>query len=145
MIALETMENPTTRRIGTQTKRIGYRTKRIQEPKPEPTFYSVTIFTQKWEQVREFYVSVLGARVISERYNRYCDMVLGGLPLSIRPCEFGEDVSFLHIYLALAERTGILKNLRDRGVIVTFEGPYANFRDPEGRVFKLSETEAILA
>ncbi len=145
MIALDTMEKPTTRRISHETKRIGYRTKRIQEPTPEPTFYSVTIFTQKWEEVRDFYVSVLGAKVVSERYNRYCDMVLGGLPLTIRPCEYGEDVSFFHIYLALADRNVIMRNLRERGVIVTYEGPYANFRDPEGRVFKLSETEAILA
>lgn len=137
MIALDTMEKP-------QTKRIGYRTNRIQPPPPEPSCYSVTIFTQKWEQVRDFYTDVLGARVVSERYNRYCDMILGGLPLSIRPCEFGEDVSFFHIYLALADRESILSSLRERGIIVTYEGPYANFRDPEGRVFKLSESEAIL-
>ncbi len=110
-----------------------------------PSCYSLTLFTQKWEAVKEFYTGVLGAEVISERTNRYCDMELGGLALSIRPCEFGENVSFVHIYLAMQGRDRILELLRQRGVIVTFEGPYANFRDPEGRVFKLSESEAIVA
>ncbi len=110
-----------------------------------PSCYSLTLFTQKWEAVRSFYTEVLGAEVVSERTNRYCDMELGGLALSIRPCEFGENVSFVHIYLAMQSRDQILDLLRERGVIVTFEGPYANFRDPEGRVFKLSESEAIVA
>lgn len=137
MITLETPTetNPMTMRT----------TERPYAGENEPSCYSLTIFTQKWEAIRDFYTAVLGAKVISERTNRYCDMLLGGLPVSIRPCEFGENVSFFHIYLALADRRAILEHLRERGVIVTYEGPYANFRDPEGRVFKLSETEAILA
>ena len=119
--------------------------KATPQPGAVPSCYSLTIFTQKWEAIRDFYTSVLAANVISERTNRYCDMVLGGLPLSIRPCEFGESVTFFHIYLAMEDRGRILDQLRERGVIVTYEGPYANFRDPEGRVFKLSESEAILS
>ncbi len=111
----------------------------------EPTCYSLTIFTKKWKEVRNFYTDVLKAKVLSERTNRYCDLILGGLPISLRPCDMGEDVSYFHVYLALREREDILDTMREQGVIVTLEGPYANFRDPEGRVFKLSESEAILS
>lgn len=112
--------------------------------KGEASCYGLTVFTQKWGEVRDFYAFALGAKVVSERTNRYCDMLLGGLPVTLRPCDYGESVSYFHIYLALEERGHVLGELRNRGVIVTFEGPYANFRDPEGRVFKLSETEAIV-
>ena len=39
----------------------------------------------------------------------------------------------------------ILNELRRRGIIVTSVGPYTNFRDPEGRVIKLSEEKTIVA
>jgi len=32
--------------------------------------YSVTIFTQRWKEVRDFYVDILNARVLSERTDR---------------------------------------------------------------------------
>ncbi len=33
----------------------------------DPSCYSVTIFTQRWKEVRDFYVEILHARVLSER------------------------------------------------------------------------------
>ena len=38
----------------------------------------------------------------------------------------------------------ILGELRNRGIIVTQVGPYSNFRDPEGRVIKLSESRTVV-
>ena len=112
--------------------------------KTAPSCYSITIFTTRWREVRDFYLDVLKAKIVSERTNRYCDLLLGGVPFCLRPCEFGETVTYFHIYLAFPNREEILNELRRQGIIVTFEGPYANFRDPEGRVFKLSKSEAIL-
>ena len=48
-----------------------------------PSCYSVTIFTQRWKEVRDFYVDILNARVLSERTDRYCEMDLGGIPLTV--------------------------------------------------------------
>ncbi len=119
--------------------------RRTPETRPDAACYSLTIFTQRWSDVRKFYVEVLGAKIVSERTHRYCDMVLGGLPICLRPCDFGETVSYFHIYLAMRNKEEVLEGLRQRGIIITTEGPYTNFRDPEGRVFKLSDHEAIVA
>jgi hypothetical protein len=110
-----------------------------------PSCYSVTIFTQRWKEVRDFYVKLLSANVVSERTERYCEMELGGIPLTLRQCEYGEMVSYFHLYLSLKDRTNVLNELRQRGIIVTSVGPYTNFRDPEGRVIKLSEEKMVVA
>jgi catechol 2,3-dioxygenase-like lactoylglutathione lyase family enzyme len=107
--------------------------------------YSITIFTQRWKEVRDFYVDLLGAHVHSERTERYCEVDLGGIPLTIRMAEHGEIVSYFHLYLSMRNRDCVLNELRRRGIIVTTVGPYTNFRDPEGRVIKLSEEKTIVA
>src|SRR4028118_1231327 len=106
-----------------------------------PNCYSVTIFTQRWKEVRDFYVDILSARVISERAERYCEMELGGIPITVRRCEHGEMVSYFHLYVSMKNRESVLNELRRRGIIVTSVGPYTNFRDPEGRGIKLSEEQ----
>ena len=54
-------------------------------------------------------------------------------------------VSYFHLYIALKNRAGVLGELRRRGIIVTNVGPYTNFRDPEGRVIKLSDAPTTLS
>jgi len=110
-----------------------------------PSCYSVTIFTQRWKEVRDFYVDILNARVLSERMDRYSEMDLGGIPITIRMCEHGEMVSYFHLYISMKNREAVLGELRRRGIIVTTVGPYTNFRDPEGRVIKLSEEKTIVS
>ena len=110
-----------------------------------PSCYSLSIFALRWREIRDFYVQILGAKVLSERAERYCEMVLGGIPICIRKAEGGEMVSYLHLYVSLKDREPVLKELRQRGVIVTKVGPYTNFRDPEGRVIKLSETQTLIS
>jgi catechol 2,3-dioxygenase-like lactoylglutathione lyase family enzyme len=110
-----------------------------------PSCYSVTIFTQRWKEVRDFYVDILCAHVLSERTDRYCEMDLGGIPLTIRQCEHGEMVSYFHLYVSMKNRDIVLTELRRRGIIVTTVGPYTNFRDPEGRVIKLSQEKTIVS
>lgn len=110
-----------------------------------PTCYSLTIFTQRWKEVRDFYVDLLDAHVLSERAGRYCDMILGGLPICLRQSEQGESVSYLHLYIALRHPEKVLRELRERGIIITTVGPYTNFRDPEGRVIKLSNERSLVA
>ena len=107
--------------------------------------YSLTIFTQRWKEVRDFYVELLGAEVLSERTDRYCEVNLGGVPLTIRMAEYGEIVSYFHLYLSMKNRDAVLGELRRRGIIITTVGPYTNFRDPEGRVIKLSEEKTIVS
>ena len=107
--------------------------------------YSVTIFTQLWKEVRDFYVELLNAQVLSERTDRYCELEIGGLPMCIRRCEHGEMVSYFHLYISMKNREAVLGELRRRGIIVTTVGPYTNFRDPEGRVIKLSEEKTIVS
>ena len=107
--------------------------------------YSITIFTQRWKEVRDFYVELLNATVLSERPERYCEMELGGVPLTLRQCEYGEMVSYFHIYLSMKQRSHVLNELRQRGIIITSVGPYTNFRDPEGRVIKLSDGKTAVA
>jgi hypothetical protein len=109
-----------------------------------PACYSVTIFTARWKDVRDFYVDILSAHVLSERTDRYCEIDLGGVPLTIRQCEHGEMVSYFHLYISMKSRESVLNELRRRGIIVTTVGPYTNFRDPEGRVIKLSEEKTIV-
>ncbi|MDB6152494.1 MAG: hypothetical protein JWL90_947 [Chthoniobacteraceae bacterium] len=111
---------------------------------PKLHCYSLTIFTQKWREVRDFYVEILNARVTSEREDRYSEMDLGGLPLTIRNAEHGELVTYLHLYVSAKNCETVLKTLRSRGIIVTTVGPYTNFRDPEGRVIKLSEQKMVI-
>lgn len=108
------------------------------------TCYSIAIFTKRWREIRTLYVEVLGARVVSERIERYSDLVLGGVPITLRVCEHGEQVSYFHLYLSIKERKAVLDHLRRNGVIVLIDGPYATFRDPEGRLIKLSESAAVL-
>src|SRR6187402_734086 len=84
-----------------------------------PTCYSITIFTQRWKEVRDFYVDLLGAHVHSERTDRYCEMDLGGVPLTIRMADHGEIVSYFHLYLSMRNRENVLNELRRRGIIVT--------------------------
>jgi hypothetical protein len=110
-----------------------------------PNCYSLTIFTQRWKEVRDFYVHILSAHVLSERADRYSEMDLGGIPLTLRKCEHGEVVSYFHLYLSMKNREAVLSELRRRGIIVTSVGPYTNFRDPEGRVIKLSEEKTIVS
>jgi catechol 2,3-dioxygenase-like lactoylglutathione lyase family enzyme len=117
-------------------------------PDPRPAkaqCYSVTIFTQRWKEVRDFYVDLLSANVLSERTDRYCEMELGGVPITLRKCEYGEMVSYFHLYISMKSRDEVLAELRQRGIIVTTVGPYTNFRDPEGRVIKLSEEKTIVS
>jgi len=115
------------------------------EPAEATTCYSVTIFTNRWKEMRDFYVDILHADVLSERPDRYCEINIGGVPLCLRRSECGEMVSYFHLYLTLKNRESILNELRKRGIIVTNVGPYTNFRDPEGRVIKISESKTILS
>jgi len=110
-----------------------------------PSCYSLTIFTQRWKEIRDFYVNILKAKVLSERAERYCEMELGGMPICLRQSEMGEMVSYFHLYLVLKNREPVLRELRNRGIIVTMVGPYTNFRDPEGRVIKLSEYKTLVS
>ena len=110
-----------------------------------PNCYSLTIFTQRWKEVRDFYTDILNSHVVSERTDRYCEMVLGGLPICLRKCEHGETVSYFHLYISMKNREAVLGELRRRGIIVTSVGPYTNFRDPEGRVIKLSEEKTLVS
>ena len=104
-----------------------------------PTCFAVTIFTQHYREVRDFYVDILNARITTEKLDRICELELGGVPLCLRACEHGEAVSYFHLHLALQRQDSVLGELRRRGIIVTSVGQYNNFRDPEGRVIKLTE------
>ena len=108
---------------------------------PVPSCYALTIFTNRWKEIRDFYVEILDAKVINERPGRYCEMEMGGIPLCVRRSELGEMVSYFHLYLSMKNRAPVLKELQKRGVIVTTVGPYTAFRDPEGRVIKLSDAK----
>ena len=107
--------------------------------------YSITVFTQRWKEVRDFYVEIIGATVLSERAERYSEIEIGGVPLTLRMAEHGETASYLHLYLSMTNRGVVLAELRRRGIIVTTVGPYTNFRDPEGRVIKLSDEKTIVS
>jgi len=118
--------------------------RRGEEPAEGATCYSVTIFTNRWREMRDFYVDILSAEVVSERPDRYCELKIGGVPLCLRRSECGEMVSYFHLYLALKNREPVLNELRKRGIIITNVGPYTNFRDPEGRVIKISDSTTIV-
>ena len=117
---------------------------RLDPAAADPVCYSIAIFTQRWRAIRDFYLELLGARVLSEKPDVYCEMEIGGVPLCLRQCEHGETISYFHLYVALKNRDGVLNELRRRGIVVTTVGPYTNFRDPEGRVIKLSEEATIV-
>ena len=110
----------------------------------EPACYSITVFTLRWKEVRDFYVDILDARVLSERSGRYCEMILGGLPICLHQSEVGEAITYLHLYITLKTPQSVLRALRSRGIIITNVGPYTNFRDPEGRVIKLSADKTMV-
>jgi hypothetical protein len=142
---------------GAKSQRMPTFTSRERETEPEtayrpgaataekPICYSLAIFTQRWRDIRDFYIELLGAQVLSEKPDVYCEMEIGGLPLCLRQCEHGETASYFHLYLALSDRENVLQALRRRGIVVTTVGPYTNFRDPEGRVIKLSDAPTIVA
>jgi hypothetical protein len=104
-----------------------------------PECFAVTIFTNRYAEVRDFYVEILNALVISEQGERACVLEVGGMPFCLRQTEHGELVSYFHLHLELKNQASVLSELRRRGIIVTSVGPYTNFRDPEGRVIKLSQ------
>jgi hypothetical protein len=109
-----------------------------------PSCYSITVFTQRWKEVRDFYLDILGATITREEFGRFTEMTVGGMPICLRYSQFGETVSYFHFYLCLKDREPVLHELKRRGIIVTRVGPYFNFRDPEGRVIKLSEEQTTL-
>lgn len=104
-----------------------------------PKCFAVTIFTHRYTEVRDFYVDILNAAVVSEKTGRVCELELAGMPICLRAAEHGEMVSYFHLHLLLKQPEAVLAELRRRGIIVTSVGPFTNFRDPEGRVIKLSE------
>jgi catechol 2,3-dioxygenase-like lactoylglutathione lyase family enzyme len=114
-----------------------------QAPEPHPACYSVTIFTQRWHEIRDFYVDILSAKVLGELDGHHCELDMGGVPICLRKSEFGETTSYFHLYLSVRNRAPILAELRRRGIIITHVGQYTNFRDPEGRVIKLSESRTL--
>ena len=105
----------------------------------QPKCYAVTIFTHQYRDVRDFYVDILNAHVVSEKAGKACELDMAGMPLCLRQAEHGEMPSYFHLHLALKNQESVLAELRRRGIIVTSVGPFTNFRDPEGRVIKLSE------
>lgn len=105
----------------------------------QPKVCGITIFTQKYDEVREFYVDLLNARVVQEKYGHFCSMELPGMPITLRAADHCEMVSYFHLHLVLRRQDSLLAELRRRGIIVTTVGPFTNFRDPEGRVVKISE------
>lgn len=104
----------------------------------QPKCYGITIFTLQYNAVRDFYVNLLNARVVQEKYGHFCEMDLAGIPVCLRPAENSETVSYFHLNLVLKRQDSLLGELRRQGIIVTTVGPFTNFRDPEGRVVKLS-------
>ena len=105
----------------------------------QPKCYALTVFTQHYREVRDFYVDLLSAHIVSEKLGRSCELEMAGITLNLRQAEHGEMVSYFHLQLSLKRPEPVLAELRRRGIIVTSVGPFTNFRDPEGRVIKLSE------
>ena len=103
-----------------------------------PKCFGITIFTQQYEEVRDFYVDLLNAHVLHEKPGHVCELELAGMPFCLKNAEHGETVSYFHLHLVLKHQELVLAELRRRGIIVTTAGPFTNFRDPEGRVVKLS-------
>ena len=111
----------------------------------QPKCYAVTIFTHQYREVRDFYVDILNAHVVTEKTGKACELDLAGMPICLRQAEHGEMPSYFHLHLALKNQDSVLAELRRRGIIVTSVGPFTNFRDPEGRVIKLSEERLTVA
>ena len=111
----------------------------------QPKCYGITIFTLQYNEVRDFYVNLLNARVVQEKYGHFCSMDLAGVPVCLRPAENSEMVSYFHLHLVLKRQDSLLGELRRQGIIVTTVGPFTNFRDPEGRVVKLSEGQLSMS
>ena len=111
----------------------------------QPKCYALTIFTHQYREVRDFYVDILNAHVTAEKDGKVCELDLAGVPLCVRQVEHGEMVSYFHLHLALKNSEAVLTELRRRGIIVTSVGPFTNFRDPEGRVIKLTEERVAVA
>ncbi len=107
----------------------------------QPKCYGITIFTQQYGEVRDFYVNLLNARIVQEKFGHFCTMDLAGVPVCLRAAEHSDMVSFFHLHLVLKRQDSLLAELRRRGIIVTTVGRFTNFRDPEGRVVKLSEEQ----
>jgi len=107
--------------------------------------YGITIFTLQYAAVRDFYVNLLNARVTHEKFGHVCELELAGIPICLRQAENSEMVSYFHLHLVLKRQDSLLGELRRRGIIVTTVGPFTNFRDPEGRVVKLSEDQVAFA
>lgn len=105
-----------------------------------PKCYALTVFTNHFREVRDFYVDILNGRVTNERPGKFCEMDLAGVPVCLRSVDHGELVSYFHLHLTLNNQDAVLAELRRRGIVVTSVGPFTNFRDPEGRVIKLSDT-----
>ncbi len=112
---------------------------RISAVVAQPKCYALTVFTQHYREVRDFYVDLLSAHVVSEKPGRSCELEMAGITLNLRQADHGEMVSYFHLQLALKNPESVLAELRRRGIIVTSVGLFTNFRDPEGRVIKLSE------
>ena len=108
----------------------------------QPKCYGITMFTAEYRNVRNFYVDLLNAHIVHEKPGHVCQLELAGIPICLRQAEHGEMVSYFHLHLALKRQESVLSELRRRGIIVTTVGPFTNFRDPEGRVVKLS-TERV--
>jgi hypothetical protein len=111
----------------------------------QPKCFAVTIFTLRYSEVRDFYVDILNASIQTEKPGRVCELELAGMPICLRAAEHGELVSYFHLHLMLKQPDAVLAELRRRGIIVTSVGPFTNFRDPEGRVIKLSEERISVA
>ena len=110
----------------------------------QPKCYGITIFTLQYNEVRNFYVDLLNARVMQEKFGHFCNLDLAGIPVCLRPAENSEMVSYFHLNLVLKRQDSLLAELRRQGIIVTTVGPFTNFRDPEGRVVKLSEEQLLM-
>lgn len=110
-----------------------------------PKCYAVTIFTHHYREVRDFYVDILNARIANEKEGKVCEMELAGMPVCLRSADHGEMTSYFHLHLSLTNQDEVLAELRRRGIVVTSVGPFTNFRDPEGRVIKLSEAPIAVA
>ena len=126
---------------------IGLGTSDLSDYLPEPPLneanphcFSITIFTHQWKMVRDFYMQILDAKLLSESENLYSVLNIAGLPVCLHTSDQGETVSYFHLYLSLKNRQPVLNELRKRGIIITRVGSYINFRDPEGRVVKLAES-----
>ena len=125
---------------------MGLKRKVVRSGLRHPRCYSLTVFTKRWKETRDFYVNVLGGQVVSERELRYCDLLFGGVPICFRAFGDGDGLfeSHFHLYLASGDRRALLERLRANGVIVRMDGIYASFLDPEGRTIKVTEEIAVV-